>query len=250
MLLLTMFAAGGKSGIKSFFSLVSCCCVVFVTIILIAWNFPYLWITIISSLIILILVIYLRDADIKSANTAFLSSVIILVLLVLLVIPLEYVAQVQGFSSENSADLESMSLLIGFNFMNAAIAMTILSCLGAVAEATVSVAAGLSEVLSHDPSVSNEELYQDGMMIGKQIISTAFNTLFFGFFGGFLALFIWFIRLSYTFGEFLNNKIFVVEFLLTIISIIGVTLSIPAVIWLTMLERKKLLRNKKATHLR
>ncbi|WP_420836002.1 YibE/F family protein [Liquorilactobacillus sucicola] len=40
----------------------------------------------------------------------------------------------------------------------------------------------------------------------------------------------WFIRLNYTFGEFLNNKIFVVEFLLTIISIIGVTLSIPTLI--------------------
>ncbi|KRL00490.1 YibE/F family protein [Liquorilactobacillus capillatus] len=239
VLLLTMLLAGGVSGLKAFISLGGCCCIVFLTVILIAWYFPYLWVTTINAVIILVLIIYLRDTDLNSANTAFCSSVIILTLLILLIIPLEHWAQVQGFSSENSADLESMSLLIGFNFMDAAIAMTILSCLGAIAEAAVSVAAVLSELLRHNPTISNTRLAQDGMLLGKQIIATAFNTLFFGFFGGFLALFIWFIRLNYTFGEFLNNKIFVVEFLMTIISIIGVILAIPLVIWITILGRAK-----------
>ncbi|WP_419504875.1 YibE/F family protein [Liquorilactobacillus nagelii] len=77
-----------------------------------------------------------------------------------------------------------------------------------------------------------------GIKSGHQILATACNTLFFDFFGGFLSLFIWFVQLNYSFGAFLNDKIFVAEFSLTIISIIAVVLTIPTTILIFNLKQQ------------
>ena len=56
-----------------------------------------------------------------------------------------------------------------------------------------------------------------------------FNTLFFGMFGGDLALFILLYKLDATFGYYLNSKIFVAESMEVLFS----SISIILVIWIT-----------------
>ena len=68
---------------------------------------------------------------------------------------------------------------------------------GAIAEAAMAIAAGLTGIFRERPDLSDNRLMQSGMEIGKQIIGTTLNTLFFGFFGGLLALFIWFAGLDF-----------------------------------------------------
>jgi len=68
---------------------------------------------------------------------------------------------------------------------------------------------------------------------------TTFNTLFFGFFGGFLALFIWFSGLHYSFGSVINNKIFVGEVLMILFALIGVILAVPITTWVMTLEHRR-----------
>ena len=53
------------------------------------------------------------------------------------------------------------------------------------------------------------------------------NTILFGMFGSFLSLFLWYIRLNYTLGEVLNEKMFVNEALIIMYSLIGVLLTVP-----------------------
>ena len=67
--------------------------------------------------------------------------------------------------------------------------------------------------------------------MGHEIIGTALNTLFFGFFGGFSSLFIWFASLRYPFSQIINNKIFVGELLQVLISVIAVVLTVPMTTW-------------------
>lgn len=81
------------------------------------------------------------------------------------------------------------------------------------------------------------------MAIGQQIIGTTFNTLFFGFFGGFLALFIWFLGLHYSFGTIMNNKIFVAEMIEILISFIGVLITVPMTAWVMTKRRKSVIDN-------
>ena len=116
--------------------------------------------------------------------------------------------------------------------------MTILSCLGAVAEASIAIATGLFEIEAHNPTITRAKLRSEGLLIGKEIIGTAFNTLFFGFYGELLALFIWFSRLNYSFGMIINDKIFISEFFMTLISSIGVILTIPVTIGIFLRHKK------------
>lgn len=119
------------------------------------------------------------------------------------------------------------------------ITVTTLSTLGAIAEAAMAIAAGLTEILTNHPDVSDQQLLRSGMAIGRQIIGTTLNTLFFGFFGGFLALFIWFAGLHYSLGTIMNNKIFVAEMIEVLVSFIGVLLTVPTTAWIMTKRRGK-----------
>ena len=236
ILFVAMVLVGGLQGLKSFLSLVINFALIFMTVVLIGLNFPILGITSLNAVIILAVTIYLGDDDPLTTETAFYGSVLVMVVVVLLIIPMEHWAVVQGFGNENTEDLEGMSLLVGIKFLDVSIATTILSSLGAIAEAAIAISAGLGEILSQNPEIPVTRLFKDGMSVGRQIIGTTFNTLFFGFFGGFLGLFIWFERLNYTWGEFVNNKIFVSELLMILISFIGVILTIPVTTWVMELK--------------
>ena len=74
---------------------------------------------------------------------------------------------------------------------------------------------------------------RSGMTIGKDIIGTTTNTLYFSFVGSYLALFLWFRDLSYPFGEALNAKVLVSEVLSMFVIGIGVTGIIPLTAWVT-----------------
>ncbi|WP_412989757.1 YibE/F family protein [Pediococcus siamensis] len=236
ILLAAMLLVGGWQGLKAFLSLVINFILIFLTVVLIGLNFPILGVTLLNAVIILAVTIYLGDDDPLTTETAFYGSVLVMALVVLLIIPVEHWAVVQGFGNENTEDLEGLSLLVGIKFVDVAIATTILSSLGAIAEAAIAISAGLGEILAQNPEIPAKRLFADGIAVGKQIIGTTFNTLFFGFFGGFLGLFIWFVRLNYSWGEFLNNKIFVSELVMILISFIGVILTIPVTTWVMQLK--------------
>jgi uncharacterized membrane protein len=75
--------------------------------------------------------------------------------------------------------------------------------------------------------LDRKELFTSGLSIGKDILGTSTNTLFFAFFGGYLALLIWFKDLSYSAGDIVNSKIFSAEMITILCAGIGVTLVIP-----------------------
>lgn len=227
ILVLLMIIIGGKLGLRAVISLLFNFFWLFITITLIAWGFSPIIVVAVTGVIILAMTIFLSDDDDQVTHVAFLTSVIIMFILIGIIVPVEYYANIQGFTNEDSDALEGLSLNIGINFLNVTIVATILSTLGAIAEAAMAVAAGMQELLSDNPDIQANTLFGHGMHIGQQIISTAINTLFFGFIGSFLGLSIWFIRLHYTFATIINAKIFVAEFLLLMFSMIAVILTVP-----------------------
>jgi uncharacterized membrane protein len=57
--------------------------------------------------------------------------------------------------------------------------------------------------------------------------------LFFAFFGGYLALLIWFKDLDYSIGQIANSKVFSAEMITIFSAGIGVALVIPLTAWIT-----------------
>ena len=90
----------------------------------------------------------------------------------------------------------------------------------------------MREIFNHNPTISRKELFASGISIGKDILGTNTNTLFFAFFGGYMALLIWFKDLSYSIGEIVNSKIFSAEMITIFCAGIGIALIIPIASWI------------------
>lgn len=227
ILLILMVLVGGRQGWTAFWSLLLNFCFLFLALVLVAIHFPPLAVTIFSGVVILAITIFMGRNDLAVTVNAYYASLLVFAILLLLIILVEHFARVQGFGLEDTDALEGMSLQIGLSFQSITVVVTSLSILGAIAEAAMSIAAGMATMLDANPQISRQDLLTSGLVIGRQIMGTALNTLFFGFFGGFLALFIWFAGLHYSFGTIINDKIFVNELLIVLISFIGVLLTVP-----------------------
>ena len=171
-----MTIIGGKTGATAFLSLIFNFALLFLSIVLISWGFPAMGVSLVIGTVILAFTIFFGEDNELAAKTAYIASLIIMVALILLIFPVEHWIMAQGFSLEDSEDLEGMSLTIGVSFVGVAVTEAILSTLGAIAEASIAIAAGLSEIIEQHPHVATKRLYIDGISIGKQIIGTTFNT--------------------------------------------------------------------------
>ncbi|WP_027106377.1 YibE/F family protein [Ligilactobacillus ceti] len=229
ILCLLMVLVGGKSGFISFLSLICNFFILFVTVILIAGGFPAIWVSFFAGICILAITIYMGNNDERSTNVAFKATFIVMLMMLVLIIPFNHWAYLQGFSPEQSSEIEAFNILIGVNFREIAIATTMLSTLGAIAEASIAIASGLEEIIEHHPGIGLVGLFKSGKNIGFQIMGMTLNTLFFGLFGGDLALFVLLYKLDASFGYYLNSKIFVMECFRVLYSAIAVV----AVIWIT-----------------
>jgi uncharacterized membrane protein len=223
-LFVLLLAVGGKQGTGSFAALMLNSIIIMIAVILMAGGFDPLVVGIVAGMLILACTIFLSSGDSEVAGIAFVAALIVLACLVLVVLLSLHLSATAGFGAEDGEDLEGMSTAIGVSFRQLAMAAGLMSTLGAIAEAAIAVAAGIHEldIDSDLPGI---------MQMGREIIGTAINTLFFGFFGGFCGLFIWFAQLHYPLWQILNNKIFVSEMLDVLFSVLAVILTIPVTIW-------------------
>ena len=224
VLVVMMFIVGGKQGLANFFALAANALLMILVVILMASGFNPIIVAVIFGLIILAATIFLSTNQLNVAWPAFVSALLIMMLLVGLILVVMTLSQTAGFGPEDSESLEGFSVYIGVSFPHILIATTLLGTLGAIAEAAIAVAAGMDEIKDQASSAGIKQM-------GHEIIGTALNTLFFGFFGGFSSLFIWFASLRYPFSQVINNKIFVGELLQVLISVIAVILTVPMTTW-------------------
>lgn len=223
-LALLMLLVGGLQGLRNFAALLLNALVLMLAVIMMAGGFNPVGVGLFSAIIILATTIFFGSANKQVAGSAFVATLMVMVLLTLVIIAVQHFGAVAGFGTEDSEELEGMGTALGVSFPAIATAAGLLSTLGAVAEAAIAIAAGMAEL---DIEVNWLGIVQ----MGREIIGTAINTLFFGFFGGFAGLFIWFAQLKYPLWQVLNNKIFVAELLDVLFSVIAVILTVPLTSW-------------------
>ena len=96
-----------------------------------------------------------------------------------------------------------------------------------IIDVAISISSPLYEIHKQHLAISKKDLFSIGMKIGKDILGTSANTLFFAFFGGYMALLIMYKDHSYSLGEIANSKIFSAEIITILCAGIGVALIIP-----------------------
>lgn len=242
LLLILITIVGGKTGLKSYLSIVLNFALIILVAVLIGIGTNILLVGVIFVPLKLLTIIYLGTHDNRVAKISFLIAMAISAGLFVLILILEYFAQAGGFGDQSGEELVGLSLNIGINYQDLGILVAVFSTLGAIAEAAVAMSAGMLELLAQKSDISLAALKRSGTKIGEDILGTALNTILFGMFGSFLPLFIWFIRLHYSIGRVVNDKLFVSAALIMVYSIVGVLLTIPAVIY--AVGRKQKLANE------
>ncbi|GIN62175.1 hypothetical protein J27TS8_21680 [Robertmurraya siralis] len=245
ILFLLMIVIGGKKGARSFFALFLNFVVVLLAVLFM--NDPSLnpiVITVIACTIIsCINLFYINEINIKT-KTAFVSTLITIVILLVFIVVITEQAMIQGFGEEEIEELGIFSLYIGIDFVKLATAVIIMSTIGAITDAAIAISSPMYEAFCHHPNISRKDLFKFGISIGRDILGTSANTLFFAFFGSYLALLIWFKDLSYSIEEIVNSKIFSAEMITILCAGTGVTLIIPITAWISAFYFVKI-RDKK-----
>ncbi|RVU71048.1 MULTISPECIES: YibE/F family protein [Lactobacillus] len=227
VLAILMTLVGGETGIRSFFSVLINTLLLILVAMLISWGVNIPIITLIFIPLKLVTIIYLGTHDYTVAKNSFIAALIVCLLVSVVILGGQWLAQAAGLGPEAGEVLVGLSQMPGLSYPMIAITVAIFSTLGAIAEAAVAMSSGLLELKKHNPMITKEELEASGTAIGNDVLGTAMNTILFGMFGSFLSLFLWYFRLGYTFGEIVNEKLFVNEALIIMYSLIGVLLTVP-----------------------
>ncbi|MBU9723219.1 MULTISPECIES: YibE/F family protein [Bacillaceae] len=234
ILFILMRLVGGKKGTKSFIALFLNFGVLLVTIILMSNpSFNLIILTFIACLIISIInLFYVNDINTKT-KTAFISTLITITTLFIFILIITEKAMIQGFGGEEIHEISIFSLYIGIDFVKLASSVIVMSTIGAIIDIAISISSPMRELSIHQPTISRSDLFKSGLSIGRDILGTSVNTLFFAFFGSYLALLIWFKDLSYSLSAVINSKIMSAEMITILFAGIGVTLVIPITSFIT-----------------
>lgn len=223
-----MISVGGKMGVRSFVSLFLNFGVVLFTVLFMSDpKANPIVITIIACAIISCINLFFINQVNSKTVTAFISSIITITILIFFIYMITVKTKIQGFGEEETEELEAFSIYLGVDFVKIAAGVIIMSTIGAITDVAISITSPMQEIYDQHPSISRKKLFLSGMTIGKDILGSNTNTLFFAFIGGYMALLIWFKDLSYSFGQIINSKIFGEEMIVIFTAGIGIALIIP-----------------------
>lgn len=237
ILCLLMVLIGGKKGAKSFISLFLNFGVLWVIILemTLPQANPNLLAIVAGVAISCINLFFINEVNSKTI-AAFIATVITITILLFIIYTLTEKAMIQGFGGEEIDELIDVYYLhLGVDFIKIATAVIILSTIGAIIDVAISITSPMQEIFQRHPSINRKELFISGLTIGKDILGSNTNTLFFAFIGGYLALFLWFKDLSYSFSQIINSKIFSAEMITIFCAGIGIALVIPITSWISAL---------------
>ena len=246
ILFILMILIGGKKGARSFISLFLNFVVLLLTILFMTDSHanPIILTLIACAVISYINLFYINEVNSKTI-TAFISTIITIAILLVFIDIVTRNTMIQGFGEEEIEELSIFSLYIGVDFVKIGASVIIMSTIGAITDVAISITSPMREIFNHNPLISRKDLFASGLSIGKDILGTNTNTLFFAFFGGYMGLLIWFKDLSYSVGKIVNSKIFSAEMITIFCAGIGIALIIPITSWINAYFLVKTRENKK-----
>ena len=188
-----------------------------------------LWISILGSLFILILAIYITEGLKRNSTIAIFSIFISLVITGVLSVWAVTITKLTGYAGEESMFLNGLA---GghINLKGLLLAGIIIGALGILDDVVISQVALIQELKSSNPQLPKKQIYAQGMKVGISHLSSMVNTLFLAYAGVALPLLILFsIKQApfLTFNQIINNEIIATEIVRTLSGSIGLVLAVP-----------------------
>ncbi len=113
------------------------------------------------------------------------------------------------------------------NLQDVFIGAMLLASSGAVMDLGMDIAAGVSEVKHHSPSLGFRELFRSGIRMGRAVVGTMTTTLLLAYSGGYLTLLMVFAAQGTHPVDFLNSTLVSAEIVKTLVGSFGLVLVAP-----------------------
>ncbi len=177
------------------------------------------------SVVIIPISFYLAHGFSRKTHIAIFSTFLTLILAVSMSALSVRMANLTGFSSDEAMFLQISKGSI--NMSGLLLAGIIIGFLGILDDITISQSAIIEQLKKANPNLSSLELYNKGMSVGRDHITSMINTLVLVYTGASLPLL---LLLSYSgqpFGYAMNTEMIAEEVVRTLLGSIGLVLAVP-----------------------
>lgn len=227
ILLILLLLIGGKRGLKTFITIYMNLALIFLLVILVGWGFNPIIPTLIICIIISTIILFFLNGINKKTIVSFISVCSLLLIFVPITCLLGNNIYIQGYAKETIEGISYVTYDTGINMLDLSNSIIIIGLIGNIVDTSIAISSALYEIHLNNPKLSVKDLFISGMNIGKDILGTTTNTLFFAYLGSYMTLFIFFQDSKYSFNNIINSKIFAAEYTRIMLSGIASFLIIP-----------------------
>jgi len=200
-----------------------------------------LLISIIGSIFILLLAIYITEGFKTQSTISIVAILISLIITGLLSVWFTALTKLTGFANEDVMFLVGLTGT-AINIKGLFLAGVIIGSLGVLDDVVIAQVALVKELKLANPQSRLRKIYQQAMQVGVSHLSSMVNTLFLAYAGVSLPLFILFSMKSSSglnWGQVINNEMIATEIVRALTGSIGLILAVPIATLLAVYFIKK-----------
>ena len=228
VLLLVIIAIGRGKGVKAILGLAyTLYLVIFLLLPTVFSGYSPVLMSIICVALSTIVTLMLLNGASKKTYSAIVATVLGVVLSAGGFYLMSLVLKVNGFSVDEAESLVLINQATGLSIKDILFAGILISSLGAIMDVGMSIVSALSELFHHQPNLTQKQIFDSGIEIGKDMIGTMTNTLILAFTGSafvsLLVLFSYHVDIK----QLLSSNYIAIEFAQGIAGTLGIVLTVP-----------------------
>ena len=223
VLLLVIIAIGRGKGVKAILGLAyTLYLVIFLLLPTVFSGYSPVLMSIICVALSTIVTLMLLNGASKKTYSAIVATVLGVVLSAGGFYLMSLVLKVNGFSVDEAESLVLINQATGLSIKG-----ILISSLGAIMDVGMSIVSALSELFHHQPNLTQKQIFDSGIEIGKDMIGTMTNTLILAFTGSaFVSLLVLF-SYNVDIKQLLSSNYIAIEFAQGIAGTLGIVLTVP-----------------------
>ena len=226
LFIIAIYIVGNYRGLLSVISVIINSIIFYIGLILYFKGINILFICIIESIIFSIISLLIAGGINKKVLSAILSVITSIIIVLLLLIIISKITNYKGINFNEIAyltvpieDILLPELLIG--------------TLGAIMDVGITMSSSISELIDKDKNITKKNLYKSSKEIGKDIMSTMSNVLFFTYICAGLPMFVLALRNGVTITNFIASN-YSIEITRFLVGSIGIVLTIPVATFISI----------------
>ena len=217
--IIAIYIVGKFRGLLSVISVIINCIIFYIGLILYFKGINILVICVIESIIFSFISLLIAGGINKKVLSAIISVITSIIIMLLLLIIISKITNYKGINFNEIAyltvpyeDILLPELLIG--------------TLGAIMDVGITMSSSISELIDKNNKISKKNLFKSSKEIGKDIMSTMCNVLFFTYICAGLPMFVLSLRNGVTMSNYISSN-YSIEITRFLVGSIGIIMTIP-----------------------